>query len=88
MELNYCVKYGKRLTMKSVRDEGEKNIVQTAKNIIMSGFIAYVNKNEFRISNEVNALEWFEIDKAKALVERENNYSGVHLNYCSKLISA
>ena len=56
------------------------------KNIIMSGFIAYVKENAFGISNEVDALQWVEINKARTLVERENNFSGVHLDYIAEVL--
>lgn len=56
------------------------------KNIIMSGFIAYVKENAFGISNEVDALQWVEIKKARTLVERENNFSGVHLDYIAEVL--
>ena len=44
------------------------------KNLIMTGFIAYVKASEFDV--------WVDLDKAEAMVERENNYSGVHLDRC------
>lgn len=164
MELNYCVQCGKRLTMKSVGDEGEQKYCADCKkyffdnpvgcvlvaiinehkqvlllrqeyiskskwtlcsgyvkkgdtleetvirevyeetgqrvinckyvrsyyfepkNIIMSGFIAYVKEDVFGVSGEVDDLKWFELNRAKTLVERENNYSGVHLDNIVNLI--
>ncbi len=56
------------------------------KNLIMAGFIAYVKSSEFGSSNEVDSLMWVDLDKAVNMVERENNYSGVHLDNCKKLI--
>ena len=52
------------------------------KNLIMTGFIAYVNAREFGNSNEVNGLIWVDLNMAVTMVERENNYSGVHLDNC------
>ncbi len=48
----------------------------------MTGFIAYVKASEFGSSNEVDGLVWVDLDKAVTMVERENNYSGVHLDRC------
>ena len=53
-----------------------------AKNLIMTGFIAYVKASEFGSSNKVDGLMWVDFDKAVTMVERENNYSGVHLDRC------
>ena len=52
------------------------------KNLIMTGFIAYVKASEFGSSSEVDGLMWVNLDKAVTMVERENNYSGVHLDRC------
>ena len=52
------------------------------KNLIMTGFIAYVKASEFGSSNEVDGLVWVDLDKAVTMVEREKNYSGVHLDKC------
>lgn len=48
----------------------------------MTGFIAYVKASEFGSSNEVDGLMWVDLDKAVTMVERENNYSGMHLDRC------
>ena len=56
------------------------------KNLIMSGFIAYVKASEFGSSNEVDGLMWVDLDKAVTMVERENNYSGVHLDRCVEIL--
>ena len=32
--------------------------------------------------NEVDGLVWVDLDKAVTMVEREKNYSGVHLDKC------
>lgn len=52
------------------------------KNLIMTGFIAYVKSAEFSKSNEVDDLLWVDLDKARTMVERTNNYSGIHLDNC------
>lgn len=53
-----------------------------SKNLIMSGFIARVNTSEFSVSNEVDALKWCEVEDAVQLIERDNNYLGIHLDNC------
>lgn len=52
------------------------------KNLIMTGFIAYVKTSDFGTSNEVDKLLWADLDKAATMVERKNNYSGIHLDNC------
>ncbi|MBQ8195368.1 MAG: NUDIX domain-containing protein [Oscillospiraceae bacterium] len=52
------------------------------KNLIMAGFIAYVKAGEFNSSNEVDALVWADLNTAVTMVEREDNYSGTHLDNC------
>lgn len=56
------------------------------KNLIMAGFIAYVKASEFGSSNEVDGLVWVDLDKAVTMVERENNYSSVHLDRCVEML--
>lgn len=56
------------------------------KNLIMTGFIAYVKTSDFSSSNEVDDLLWMDLKKAATMVERENNYSGVHLNRCIEVL--
>ena len=56
------------------------------KNLIMTGFIAYVRTSEFTTSNEVDDLMWVVLEKASHMVERENNYSGVHLDKCINIL--
>lgn len=56
------------------------------KNLIMAGFIAYVKAEAFGVSNEVDGLIWADLDEAAAMVERENNYSGIHLDNCIERI--
>ncbi len=56
------------------------------KNLIMTGFIAYVKSSEFGSSNEVDDLMWVDLDKAVEMVERENNLSGRHLDRCVEIV--
>jgi len=56
------------------------------KNLIMPGFIAYVHAADFGISKEVDELLWTDLDRAVNMVERENNYSGIHLDNCIAII--
>lgn len=58
------------------------------KNLIMTGFIAYVKARGFGTSNEVDELIWADLDKAVSMVERENNYSGIHLDNCIEKIKS
>ncbi|MDE6132822.1 MAG: NUDIX domain-containing protein [Oscillospiraceae bacterium] len=63
-----------------------KSYYYIPKNLIMVGFIAYVKESDFGVSNEVDELLWVDLDKAAAMVERENNYSGIHLDNCIEKI--
>lgn len=56
------------------------------KNLIMTGFIAYVKSSEFVVSNEVDSLMWVDLNKAADMVERENNFSGQHLDKCIEIL--
>lgn len=56
------------------------------KNIILTGFIAYVRTSKFSVSNEVDDLMWVDLEKASDMVERENNFSGVHLDKCIEIL--
>lgn len=56
------------------------------KKLIMCGFIAYVEKSPFNESKEVDMLMWANLDNAAELVERENNFSGQHLDNCIKAL--
>ena len=57
------------------------------KNIILTGFIASVRTSEFAVSNEVDELMWADLEKASHMVERENNFSGVHLDKCIEILN-
>lgn len=52
------------------------------KQLIMIGFLAYVNKSEFTISEEVNNLHWYKVDEVDAVIARENNCSSKHFDKC------
>ena len=52
------------------------------KNLIMSGFVAHVISSGFNSSNEVDGLLWTDLEQAVNMVERENNFSGEHLDNC------
>lgn len=52
------------------------------KNLIMEGFIAFVKASESGNSNEVDDLMWEKPEQAVTMVERENNWSGEHLDKC------
>lgn len=52
------------------------------KQLIMIGFIAYVNQSDFGYSNEVDDLKWFQINEVNAVIARENNCSGMHFDAC------
>lgn len=56
------------------------------KNLIMTGFIAYVRASEFSESKEVDGLVWTDLEKSSDMVERENNFSGVHLDKCIEIL--
>ena len=57
------------------------------KNIILTGFIAHVRASKFSVSNEVDDLMWVDLEKASDMVERENNFSGVHLDKCIEILN-
>lgn len=56
------------------------------KNLLMPGFIARVQAAELSCSAEVDALCWCDWEMAAAMVERENNFSGIHLDRCVQMI--
>lgn len=63
-----------------------KSYYFATKNLIMAGFIAYVKTDTFGVSNEVDELLWADLEEAVYMVERENNYSGIHLDNCIEKI--
>lgn len=52
------------------------------KQLIMIGFIAYVNKADFSESSEVDDIRWYKIEEVDAVIARENNCSGMHFDKC------
>ena len=58
------------------------------KNLIMTGFIAYVKESEFGFSNEVDGLMWMDLNKAVDMVESKNNFSREHLVNCIKMLKS
>lgn len=52
------------------------------KQLIMIGFIAYVNKSDFRKSAEVDDIRWYQLDEVDDVIARENNCSGMHFDKC------
>lgn len=53
-----------------------------SKNLVLSGFIAHVTASDFSASKEVDDLKWWNLEDAVVLVERDNNFSGTHLDNC------
>ncbi|MBQ7430075.1 MAG: NUDIX domain-containing protein [Butyrivibrio sp.] len=56
------------------------------KQLIMIGFIAYVNKEEFADSVEVDDLKWYKVTEVDDVIARVNNCSGMHFDMCRKLL--
>ncbi|MCH5342212.1 MAG: hypothetical protein J1E01_12180, partial [Acetatifactor sp.] len=52
------------------------------KQLIMIGFIAYVNKSDFGKSAEVDDIRWYQLDEVDDVIARENNCSGMHFDKC------
>ena len=52
----------------------------------MIGFIAYVKKEKFTDSEEVDDLKWYKIDEVESVIARENNCSGMHFDLCKKYL--
>jgi len=48
--------------------------------LIMPGYIAYVNSKPFVKSNEVDDIMWCEIDTVDKYIMRVNNMSGIHFD--------
>lgn len=63
-----------------------KSYYFSPKNLIMSGFIAYVNKKEFGDSKEVDELRWESLETAGEMLARENNLSGKHFDECAAFL--
>lgn len=56
------------------------------KQLIMVGFIAYVNQSEFANSQEVDDIKWYRPEEVDAVIARENNCSGMHFDRCRSLL--
>lgn len=56
------------------------------KELIMVGFIAYVNTKPFNNSQEVDDIMWCEISDVNKYIARGNNLSGVHFDNSMKLL--
>lgn len=52
------------------------------KQLIMIGFLAYVNKSDFITSDEVDDIRWYKMEEVDAVIARENNCSGMHFDKC------
>ncbi len=50
------------------------------KELIMAGFIAYVEKQPFNKTNEVDDIMWCCIKDVNRYIARQNNLSGVHFD--------
>ncbi|MEG2289004.1 MAG: NUDIX domain-containing protein [Clostridium sp.] len=56
------------------------------KELIMSGFIAFVSSRPFGKSNEVDDIMWCEINNVNKYIVRENNFSGIHFDNSMRLL--
>ena len=56
------------------------------KQLIMIGFIAYVNKSDFADSVEVDDLKWYKLDEVEPVIARVNNCSGMHFDKCKEYL--
>lgn len=77
--------------IREVKEETGQNVITSKyissyyfepKQLIMIGFLAYVKKTEFLISEEVNDIRWYKIEEVDAVIARENNCSGMHFDKC------
>lgn len=55
--------------------------------VMMAGFIAFVNSNPFADSNEVDDIMWCEIDEVNNYIARVNNMSGIHFVNSMRLLN-
>lgn len=56
------------------------------KQLIMIGFIAYVNKSQFSNSSEVDDIKWYKKEEVDNVIARENNCSGMHWDKCREFL--
>ncbi|MFD3157260.1 NAD(+) diphosphatase [Haloimpatiens sp. FM7330] len=57
------------------------------KQLIMSGFIAFVQSKPFNDSNEVDDIMWCEIDEVNKYIARVDNMSGIHFDNSMRLLN-
>lgn len=57
------------------------------KELIMSGFIAFVNKKPFNNSSEVDDIMWCEVSNVNKYIARVNNMSGIHFDKSMSLLN-
>lgn len=57
------------------------------KELIMSGFIAFVNKKPFNNSSEVDDIMWCEVSNVNKYIARVNNMSGIHFDKLMSLLN-
>lgn len=57
------------------------------KQLIMIGFIARVNKQDFGKSEEVDDITWFKIDEVEDVIAYENNCSKMHFEKCKPYLN-
>ncbi len=76
---------------REVREETGQDVIKcqyissyyfASKQLIMIGFLAYVNKSDFIISDEVDDIRWFKMEEVGAVIAYENNCSGIHFDKC------
>lgn len=70
-----------------IKCEYIKSYFFAPKNLIMTGFLAYVRKKDFGASNEVDGLKWVNYEEAKEMLSRENNFSGEHFDNCMEFLN-
>jgi NAD+ diphosphatase len=57
------------------------------KELIMAGFIAFVNTKPLNKSREVDDIMWCEISEVNKYIARGNNLSGIHFDNSMKLLN-
>ena len=58
------------------------------KQLIMAGFIAFVNTRPFNNSNEVDDIMWCEIRNVNSYIARVDNMSGIHFDNSIKILES
>lgn len=54
--------------------------------LVMAGYIAFVNSRPFNNSNEVDELMWCKIEDVNKYIARVNNMSGIHFDNSMRLL--